>query len=142
MENGWIAQLNRVLKEYQDEVQKLQKGKRMFDGVMGLGNHPGNAPCHEIMDRQVEALCGQATDAVETEGISELILRIFQAQGEWQGPEYARLMLAAIQRHTLPLISRLPAEEKEMLRRWYEQAYPRRKRLPVQDQILAALKQA
>lgn len=134
-------ELNQLLREYDGEIRSLQKNRRFFDGLFGMGGSAANAPCHDRLDRAVEELCGRAAEeTAEAPERAELVREILQAQGRWQGPEYARLMLAALQRHTLGLIPLLEAGNRATLLAWYEKEYPRRKRLPVQDQILKALK--
>ena len=137
---GFIEEYHGIMNVYREEVQKVQQKKRFFDGVLGLGTHPGSAACHEIMDQQVEALCDRAAAEADAAEKAELTEAILQAAVQWKGPEYARLMLVATQRHTLKLIPTLEAEKKESLRAWFEQEFPRRMRLPVQDQVLKMLK--
>jgi hypothetical protein len=49
-------------------------------------------------------------------------------------------MLKAIQRHALPVIPRLGPEDRKNLEEWYNRIYPRRQRLPAQEDVLKALK--
>ncbi len=129
-----------VMAEYEEAVRDVQKNRKLFDGVMGLGNHPGNAPCHDALDKKVETLCREAAGPENSAERETLIREICQAALDWKGPEYARLMLVAVQRHTLGLIPELEPEERERLAAWYQKAYPRWNRLPVQSQVLSALK--
>ncbi len=50
------------------------------------------------------------------------------------------LYLVAAQRHCLPLIGLIPPEQAASLAQRYERRWPRRFRLPVQTEILKALK--
>jgi GntR family transcriptional regulator len=83
------------------------------------------------------ALAAEEGDAAEREALTEAVFRLAES---WKGPEYGRLMLLAQHRHTLELIPGLSREGRERLADWYGKTYPRRKRLPVQDQVFAALK--
>ena len=135
-----LEELRSICTEYEEAVREIEKNKRMFDGILGLGNHPGNDPCHEKLDRRITALCALAAeegDAAEREALAEAVFRLAES---WKGPEYGRLMLLAQHRHTLALIPGLSREGRERLADWYGKTYPRRKRLPVQDQVFAALK--
>ena len=49
-------------------------------------------------------------------------------------------MLLAVHGLTQPLIARLRPEDAQAMYLWYQKAYPRRERLPVQNQVLEALK--
>lgn len=135
-----LQEYKAIMDEYVEAVNELQKKRKFLDGLFGFGSHPGNAACHEILDQKVEALCrkaGEALDASEQASLADAVLRSERA---WQGPEYARLMMAAIQRHVIPLLPSLSPETKKELLTWYEKEYPRWKRLPVQDQVISALK--
>ncbi len=124
---------------YDEAVQEVQRKRKPLDGVFGLGHHPGSDPCHDTMDSAVEELCREAAQTEDAAALAALTEAIFRAERAWDGPEYARLMLAAIQRHTLVLIPLLEPGERARLAEWYRKEYPRRKRLPVQDRVMAAL---
>ena len=132
-------ELNETLREYDHAVQELQKNRKWLDGVFGLGNHPGNAACHELLDQKVESLCRRAAENGDEQEICALLKAIMEAGDRWEGPEYARLMLVAVQRHTIDLIPRLPPEIRKALAPEYDQKYPRRKRLPVQEELYRRL---
>ena len=128
-----------MMEEYTGAVGEVQKNRRFFDGLLGMGNHPANAACHDLMDRKAAEICREAAESGSASEKAELIRAIFRAEQEWDGPEYARLMLAAIQRHTLEILPGLDPGDRQELAAWYRQTYPRHRRLPVQDQVLKAL---
>ena len=132
----------KIMAEYYMAVQEVQGKRKFFDGLLGMGNHPGNAACHEAMDRQVMDLCREAAGEAGPEEAAGLIREIYGAEEKWHGPEYARLMLLAVQRHTMTMIDRLEEKDRQEMARQYAKRYPRRKRLPVQDQILERLMNA
>ena len=129
-----------IQEEYARAVEETLHKKRGLGGLFGIGMRLSDEPCHKELDGKIEALCRRAAEEGEPAELRELTERILHAQSEWDGAQVADLMLAAIQRHALPLIPRLRAEERAALGAWYEKQYPRRTRLPVQDQILKALK--
>ena len=137
---GFTEEYSAIMAEYNEEVQKVQQKRKFFDGVLGMGQHPGDAHCHEAMDQKVKELCDRAAAEADAGEAAELTGAVFQSAMKWKGPEYARLMLLAIQRHTLVLIPLLEKEKKEELRALFEKNYPRRTRVPVQDQVLALLR--
>ena len=69
----------------------------------------------------------------------ELLEKLYGLPIRWEGPEYARLMLVALQRHTLTLIPGVNPEDRKAMAERYRKEWPRIKRLPVQDQVLKAL---
>ena len=135
-----IQNLDAILQDYLAAVQELQKGRKLFDGLLGMGSRPGDAPCHDELDKKIAALCAQAAELEDADGKAAFLEALFQAEGSWTGPEYARWMLVAVQRHALAVIPALPEESRRAMAVRYEKKYPRRRRLPVQDQLLAALK--
>lgn len=136
----YLQKLQRILQEYEQAVQEVQKKRRIFDGMLGLGNHPGNAACHDTLDQQTEKLCTEVSEEGSAEEAAALVEAIFGAEGQWEGPEYARLMLIAIQRHTIALAERMGDEARQKLAARYEKEYPRSRRLPVQEQVLKCLR--
>ena len=137
---SWREEFSATMAEYEEAVTEVQKNRKMFDGVFGMGNHPGNAPCHDTLDRKIQAMCTQAGETPDAGQIREMLEAVYAAPLAWKGPEYARLMLVAVQRHTLPLIPLLPERDRAELGAWYQEAWPRRKRMPVQEDVLKALK--
>ncbi len=128
-----------ILAEYDEAVREVERKRKPFDGLLGFGSHPSGAPCHEKMDQQVEALCRETAEQGSGEEAAALAEAVLRAEKEWKGPEYARLMLVAIQRHTLPLLGRVGEEERREMALRYAKDNPRRKRMPVQDRVMAAL---
>ena len=132
-----------ILDAYQEDLDALAASLRPGDGVFGFGRVPGNDPCHERFDAKVAALAERllprAEDGVEEAELAGLLLR---CDSELSLPVYAQGMLIAIQRHALPLIPCLGADEARELTRWYEKQYPFYRRAPIQKDILKALKQA
>ena len=135
----WKQELDTALAEYDAAVAELQKKRKLFDGVLGLGNHPGEAACHEILDGKIQDLCRRAESEADPMEKKELLEKLYGLPVRWEGPEYARLMLVALQRHTLPLIPGMNPEDRKTMAERYRKEWPRIKRLPVQDQVLKAL---
>ncbi|MBR2824331.1 MAG: hypothetical protein IKE24_11675 [Clostridia bacterium] len=135
----WKQELDAALAEYDAAVAELQKKRKLFDGLLGFGTHPGEAACHEILDGKVRDLCRRAETEADPTEKRDLMEKLCALPGQWDGPEYARLMLIALQRHTLELIRGMAPEDRKALGERYKKEWPRVKRLPVQDQVLKAL---
>ncbi len=127
-----------LIAAYEADVAVLGKQRRSIAGLFGLGSTPADDPCHERLDRAVGELCARAAEEPPEEAAA-LTEAVLKAENGFSGQEYARLSLIALQRHTMTLIPLLEEEKKAALAAWYRETYPRRKRLPVQDQILKAL---
>ena len=137
----YLEEFQEIMTEYDAAVDEVQKKRRGFDGFMGLGNHPGNAACHEIMDKKVAELCGRAAAEGTSAEAAALTEAVLKKENSWDGPEFARLMLKAVQRHALPVIPRLAPEDRRSLGEWYDKTSPRRQRLPAMEAVYKALKQ-
>ena len=141
-----MTEFQAILQEYGEDVKKLEKVKRPMDGLFGLGKSPAMDSCHERMDQRLEALVKRACGLEEGEAGADprtadaLAGALLRADKEAELPQYAHLALTAAQRHCLPLISRMSAQGKKELCAWFEKAYPRYARFPVQKDILKALK--
>ena len=93
------------------------------------------------MDREIAGLIRTAEEeGALPEEKAEIVRVLLRQAADYQGPEYARILLVAIQRHVIPWIPELGGETRAEILAWYQQKYPRRKRFPVQERIIAALK--
>ena len=130
-----------VMDHYLDELEKAGKNRKFGDGLFGFGRRPGDDPCHEAMDRQVAELAEElaADEGVQPEETAAFVQAVFEAEGSRQWKEAARWAVLAIQRHGIPLITRMSEEDRRRLGTWYENTYPRRQRLPIQKQIVKEL---
>ncbi len=145
---NYPAELDRIMETYREAVSQVEKNRRPFDGILGIGRSPSDDACHDQMDQSVAFLMTQAggengdtenAEKADAGTVDELISGLMRAAKEYQGPEYARIALMAAQRHGLPLIPKMTAEGRKMLLTWYDQAYPRRMRFPVQKEIVDLL---
>ncbi len=132
-----------ILSAYQEDLDQLDKSLRPGDGIFGFGRVPGDDPCHARFDsRTAELAESWAQPDREREEAAELVRSMLRCDRELTLPVYAQVMLIAIQRHVLPLIPRLTGTEAREIRLWYEKQYPFFKRMPIQKDILLALKSA
>ena len=134
---NYSEELRKILETYRAAVAQVEKTRRPFDGLLGMGRKPSDDPCHMQMDQGVEALMQEAAgaDAAADEVVSALI----RAAKEYEGPEYARFALIAAQRHGIGLIPRMSAGGRKELKAWFDKAYPKRTRFPMQKKIAEEL---
>ena len=135
----FAQELRDILGRYEEAVREVEKTKRPMDGLFGLGRSPAQAPCHEAMDREIAGLTTRAAEEADADAAGELASGLLKAASSFRGPEYANLSLTAAQRHAIPLISRMTPEARTELRVWYERAYPRHARFPIQKELIRAL---
>ena len=137
--SGYTERFRGIIATYVEELEKAEKNRKPFGGLFGFGQGPGDFPCHEALDRQVAELTAEAAAEGSPEETAALVKDILEAERNRTWTEAARLSVLAIQRHTLPLISRMSREDRGRISSWYEKQYPKRKRLPVQRQIVKEL---
>ena len=136
-------EFHQLLTAYQEDLDTLAKNRRPGDGVFGFGRAPGDDPCHERFDTRIAELAARwAQPGADRDEVAELAHLMLRCDRELTLPVYAQGMLVAIQRHTLGLISRLTPDEAREIRIGYEKHYPFYRRVPVQKEILRALKLA
>ena len=132
-----------ILSDYREDLILLDNSLRPGDGVFGFGRVPGDDPCHARFDARAADLAESwAQPDKERDGAAELVRAMLCCDRELSLPVYAQGMLVAIQRHVLPLIPRLTGAEAGEIRSWYEKQYPFYRRMPVQKDVLRALKSA
>jgi len=136
-----VEKLQQLLEDFALDVRELEKRRKPGQGLLGFGTVPGDDPCHEKLDRQLQELIA-SLERQEGEDLSLFIEKLLGAEKQCDLPEYAHWTLIAGQRHCLPLIPALPPRAAQKLLTDYEAAYPRRKRFPAQKAILQALKAA
>ena len=137
--NESTAVLQACVDRYLQAMERLTAGLRPGDGILGFGNDPKRSPYHMDFYREVgqaaELLAGEGRGAQEAGEAVEFLLTM----GQHQGDGLTRPMLEAAQGHARVLIPLLAPERAGELARQYAACYPRRRRLPVQSQVLAAL---
>lgn len=133
----------RLYEAYLEEFYRQKKGHRPFDGIFGFGTGPQDYPCHEKfihdLDRQLKSLLSRPPAPHEA---GEVLRYIYCGAPErWEAESTVYWMLLAAHSLTPELIGCLDAPGAQALYDEYRNRYPRRRRLPVQDKILGALKE-
>lgn len=131
-----MEELEMLYGAYLDQVAQLYQNRKLWDGAFGLGGGPADNPCHEKLVHDVEGVLADL-DPVWRPRAVEYVLR--QPLEHREDPVVYYTLMAA-QGATIPYLSQLPVDQAKALRGWYEQAFPRRERMPCQNKVLAALK--
>ena len=128
---------------YLAEAEKARQRAGFCDGLFGLGKDPRKAACHddfyEYVAGWVQEFLEHDPSAAECAAAVEWIVKL--ASAHWEQKDTFGY-LYAIHGHIMPLIPRMDREAAKEVASWYEGAYPRRKRMPVQEQVFKALKKA
>ena len=130
--------------QYNRELMKSQTPGSRILGFLGFagarpGNDPGHQKFYEEMKTALNAVCEEHPDP---QTAAEIIDVIFRARDLYADENMSAIMLIAIEGLTCPLISFLSPEKAKERYDSYNAANPKSKRLPVQKDIIAALKKA
>ena len=136
-----MKQLIGLYEAYFEQVRAAEKRLKPADGLFGMGERLANAPCHDAFWKALRAFL-EGMDVKEAPGqVGQALDFIYRAPFAYPDVHPSVYwMLLAVQGLTQPLITCLRPEDAQPLYRWYQKAYPRRERLPVQNQVLEALK--
>ena len=136
-----MKQLTLLYEAYFEEVRAAEKRLKPADGLFGMGERLANAPCHDAFWKALRAFL-EGMDVKEAPGqVGQALDFIYRAPFAYPDVHPSVYwMLLAVQGLTQPVIACLRPEDAQALYRWYQKAYPRRERLPVQNQVLEALK--
>ena len=131
-----MEELKRLYENYLNQVDRLQRERKPFEGAFGLGGGPGTNPCHRKFAQDVEQLLAQMPQPERLEAM-EYIFR--QAPAHKDNP-LVYWMFLAVHGSVVPFLKELTPQQAQQLRAWYENAYPERDRLPCQHRVVYTLK--
>ena len=136
-----LDMLRRAYEMYREELEAAERKQKPTDGLLGFGRSLKDDACHERFDERVAQavsdLCDQSPESKEAERAIRLLL-LRERDADWQLS--AQWMLRAAERHSLALIGFLERADAEALQKAYAARYKPWDRLPVQKQVLQALK--
>lgn len=131
-----MEEVKRLYENYLDQVARLQRERKPFEGVFGLGGGPAAHPCHRQFARDVE----QALARMPREERLEAMEYIFRQAPAYQDNPLVYWMFLAVHGAVVPFLQELTPQQARQLRAWYETAYPERDRLPCQHRVVYTLK--
>lgn len=138
---NYADELRGMIAGYLLQVEKLLADANPADGLLGMGKAPQHDPCHEDFDRHVETLfAAAAEDELSTGAAAELAAALLFAEDATSLPDCARWMLIAAHRHSQRIIPFLSPEVAAELHARYSKIYPFYQRLPIQRELLKALR--
>lgn len=137
------AEIRALYEAYLDEAARVERERKPGEGLFGLGKKPSDDPCHERFASALEkALQDFAALGPDSPQVREALAHVYRAPVEHKEPLSAYWMLCAVHGFTLELIGRLDAADAAALLASYAKDFRRWERLPVQQQVYAALKRA
>ena len=138
-----VGELRALYESYLRKAEEVEQGRKPFDGVFGLGRKPGDDLCHDRFVEEIEEWIRAFRDTMpDSVAAREVLEMMFHAPRDLPAPQSAYWILMAVQGYGQMLIPQLSPQDAAELAADYEKTFPRRERMPVQKQLLAALKQA
>ena len=137
-----LTAMENLRAQYLETVRELERNRKPMEGILGMKGGPADDPCH---DRYAESLRTVLTEFAGTKPDSGDLCRVLAelcAVPPRNAPKSAYWMLIAVHSFALELVGGLNGEDAGALRRSYTRDYPRWERLPVQEKLLTALKEA
>ena len=134
-----LSQLIAYYDEYEKELEELHRKAPATAGLLGMGGHPRDDRCNEIFYYNVEKwtnefLKGNPGQA-EAEQVAEWILKLAHVHRQ----DHTYWFCYALQAHAKKLIPLMSREKVQQLQEWYNEAYPKVDRMPLQVEIYKLL---
>jgi hypothetical protein len=138
----YLSRMDRLFEDYIADAWKLERNRKPNE-LFGLKFGPSDDPLHERFARDMaELMGGFAAEGPDSAALRAVLKKLFGAAKAYPEPRSAHWMLVAVQGLSKELIPGLSREDAAALAKDYEAAWPRRSRLPVQDDVLKLLKKA
>ena len=138
----YLARMDRLLNDYLSDCEKQERNRRPTE-LFGLKFGPSDDPLHERFGQALgELLSDFAAEKPDSAALYTVLEKLFGFAERYTEPKIAHWMLIAVQGLSKTLIPGLDREHAAALLKDYEAAWPRRARMPVQDEIVKLLKKA
>ena len=138
-----LERLEALYANYCETADRLDHSRKLGAGMFGLPGGPADDPCHLRFREDVGALLAQfAADGPDPASVREVLAFLFERPLRSAAPKSAFWMLIAVQALAKELIPMLAPADAQALAARFKELYPRRARLPVQDEILKLLQNA
>ena len=135
-----LQQLIERYRQYDEEATQVRRKAAPADGLFGFGNDPKNHPCHEQFYEDVGKWTGAFLQTQPDPQASFEAARFLICAPVEQSSRESYWMMYAAQGWCRELVCRLDADGCRKLRDLFDELYPRRDRMPVQQALYKALK--
>lgn len=138
--NTQLEALEAIYAQYETSYAKAVAEAPICAGLLGMGESPKNAACHEVFYEAVGSWAKAfAEGGPSAEDAYKAVEQILKAADRCRDTGRYWYCYAA-QGHAQSLIGFLTARDSETLQIWYDGAYPKLERMPVQKKIFQLLK--
>ena len=134
-----LSQLIAYYDEYEKKLEELHRKAPATAGLLGMGGHPRDDRCNEIFYYNVEKWVDEflkgnpAQEDVDT--VAEWIVKLADVHRQ----DNTYWFCYALQAHAKKLLPLMGREKAGELQSWYNGAYPRVDRLPLQTEVYKLL---
>ena len=135
-----LQQLQERYRQYDEEANLVRKKASPADGLFGFGNDPKNHPCHEMFYEDIGRWTKAFLASAPNPELSYAAARFLIAAPVECSSKESYWMMYAAQGWCRELVCRLDAEGCGKLRDVFDDLYPKRDRMPVQQELYKALK--
>ena len=134
-----LSQLIAYYDEYEKELEELHRKAPATAGLLGMGGHPRDDRCNEIFYYNVEKWVNEFLKGNpgqdEADQVAEWILKLAHVHRQ----DHTYWFCYALQAHAKKLIPLMSQEKVQQLQEWYNEAYPKVDRMPLQVEIYKLL---
>jgi len=134
--------LRQLYADYLAEAHKVRKNASAFAGVFGLGDDPRKHPCHEVfyqnVEKWIEEFVASGPDCEQAGAVASFLLEEPGKNVKEEGYWFLYACLGFI-RNLVPFLS---GEDCKVLATRMNSLYPRRERMPVQQETFIMLQKA
>lgn len=131
-----LENIRALYEAYIAKAEECERNRKPADGLLGFGKKAADDPCHDQFADDLEAALKQlAEQSPASITVCSVLEYIYKMPLTHQEPASVRWMLEAVQGLTKELIGSLNTADAAKLAEQYDADYPRRTRLPVQNQL-------
>ena len=134
-----LSQLIAFYDEYEKELEELHRKAPATAGLLGMGGHPRDDRCNEIfyynVEKWAEEFLKGSPDQADVDTVAEWILKLADVHRQ----DHTYWFCYALQAHAKKMIPLMSREKVQELQIWYNEAYPRVDRLPLQTEVYKLL---
>lgn len=134
-------QIIEIYRTYASKIEAIESNRKHFISAFGLGNSPSKQPCHmEFLDNLKQASTELVAQSVSSDAALAALAYICYPTQERHAPFYTDIVFDSAHGQALPLVTALSPDGAAQLLAEYRIHYPRRQRLPMQQELVLALK--
>ncbi len=135
-----LASVRSIYEEYYAALAAARAAAKPTDGMFGFGASIGSDPCQNRFAERLALTLETLASEKPADETAEAVLRyLCEEPARQTGDEVCHWMLLAAHRYGTCLIPYLTAESAASLADFYQTAYPKSGRLPVQNIFYEAL---